>query len=213
MFKESCRLIHAGWVLIFCSFSLAVFKGKRKTLNKRVTYNMQILLVIWDICRVWSIFYSGFNYYGFVSHESKPLLSITLRALFFFLSTQISDFIGSLSRLLKVNDSIFMQLKPQGPFIHGVWKIKISSAIEIILQIVVVLSRSHVWLFATSWTVAPLVTWTVGSSVHGASQARILEWVAISFSRGFSWPRDQTRVSCIGRWILYHWATRAAPVV
>ena len=49
-----------------------------------------------------------------------------------------------------------------------------------------------------------------GSSVHGISQARILEWVAISFSRGSSWPRDQTCVSCIGRWILYHWAIREA---
>ena len=49
-----------------------------------------------------------------------------------------------------------------------------------------------------------------GSSVHGILQARILEWIAISFSRGSSWPRDQTLVSCIsciGRWILYYWAT------
>ena len=36
-----------------------------------------------------------------------------------------------------------------------------------------------------------------GSSVHGISQARILEWVAISFSRGSSKPRDGTRVSCL----------------
>ena len=46
-----------------------------------------------------------------------------------------------------------------------------------------------------------------GSSVHGIFQARILEWVAISFSRGSSWPRDQTWVSCvscIGRQVLYH---------
>ena len=35
------------------------------------------------------------------------------------------------------------------------------------------------------------------SSVYGILQARILEWVAISFSRGSSWPRDQTRVSCV----------------
>ena len=34
-----------------------------------------------------------------------------------------------------------------------------------------------------------------GSSVHGISQARILEWVAISFSRGSSWPRDGTQSS------------------
>ena len=46
-----------------------------------------------------------------------------------------------------------------------------------------------------------------GSSVCGISQVRILEWVAISHSRGSSWPRDWTQVSCIGRKILYHWAT------
>ena len=36
-----------------------------------------------------------------------------------------------------------------------------------------------------------------GSSVHRISQARILEWLAVLFFRGFSWPRDQTRVPCI----------------
>ena len=50
-----------------------------------------------------------------------------------------------------------------------------------------------------------------GSSFHGISQARVLEWVAISFSRGSSLPRDQTHISCIGRWVLYCWATREAP--
>ena len=46
-----------------------------------------------------------------------------------------------------------------------------------------------------------------GSSVHRIFQARMLELVAISSSRGSSWHRDQTRVSrisCTGRWILYH---------
>ena len=42
-----------------------------------------------------------------------------------------------------------------------------------------------------------------GSSVHGISQARILEWIAISFSRGSSQPRDQSRVSSIARCIPY----------
>ena len=49
-----------------------------------------------------------------------------------------------------------------------------------------------------------------GSSVHGVSQARKLEWVAISFFRGSSQPRDWTQVSCvscISRQILDHWAT------
>ena len=51
-----------------------------------------------------------------------------------------------------------------------------------------------------------------GSSVHGISQARILEWVATSFSRGSSWLRDQTHVSCIGRRIPYPWVTWEAPL-
>ena len=46
-----------------------------------------------------------------------------------------------------------------------------------------------------------------GSSVHGVFQAKVLEWVAISFCTVSSQPRDRTHVShvsLIGRWILYH---------
>ena len=43
-------------------------------------------------------------------------------------------------------------------------------------------------------------------TVYEIFQERILEWVAISSSRGSSQPGDLTWVSCIGRWILYHWA-------
>ena len=48
------------------------------------------------------------------------------------------------------------------------------------------------------------------SSVYGIFQARILERVAIFYSRGSSRLRDQTHISCVpcfGRWILYHCAT------
>ena len=49
-----------------------------------------------------------------------------------------------------------------------------------------------------------------GSLVHGILQARILEWVAILFSRGSSWPRYGTPVShTAGRFFIY-WATRGA---
>ena len=50
-----------------------------------------------------------------------------------------------------------------------------------------------------------------GSSVHGILQARILEWVAIFFSRGSSWPRDRTWVSWIAGRSFTMWATREAP--
>ena len=49
-----------------------------------------------------------------------------------------------------------------------------------------------------------------GSSVYGILQARILEWVAIPFSRGSSWTRDQTWVSCIAGRFFTIWATREA---
>ena len=48
------------------------------------------------------------------------------------------------------------------------------------------------------------------SAIHGIFQARILEWAAISFSRGSSQPRDQTRVSCIADRYFTVWATREA---
>ena len=59
---------------------------------------------------------------------------------------------------------------------------------------------SHI-SFSTPWTAAHQ------ASCPLISQARILEWVAISFSRRSSRPRNQTCISYIGRWVLYHWAT------
>ena len=54
----------------------------------------------------------------------------------------------------------------------------------------------------------------LGSSVHGILQTRILEWVAISSSRGSPWPRDWTCVCFIfiGRRILYQWGTLGSPI-
>ena len=48
------------------------------------------------------------------------------------------------------------------------------------------------------------------SSIYGIFQARVLEWIAISFSRGSSWPRNQTRVSLIAGRRFIVWATREA---
>ena len=66
-------------------------------------------------------------------------------------------------------------------------------------------SLSRVQLFATLWSIAH-----AGSSVHGIFQARILEWVTISFSRGSSQPRDWTQVSHIAGRCFNLWATREA---
>ena len=57
------------------------------------------------------------------------------------------------------------------------------------------LEINSVQLFVIPWTVAP-----PSSSVHGILQVRRLEWVAISFSRASSWPRDGTHISCLAGW-------------
>ena len=60
-------------------------------------------------------------------------------------------------------------------------------------------------------TLCDLMDWSPpGSSVHGISQARTLEWVAISFSRESSWPRDWIQVSDTAGRFFTIWATREA---
>ena len=57
------------------------------------------------------------------------------------------------------------------------------------------------------------VDWSLpGSSVHGILQERILEWVAIPFSRGSSQSRDQSLVSCTAGIFFTVWVTREAPL-
>ena len=62
---------------------------------------------------------------------------------------------------------------------------------------------SHVQLFCDPMGYSP-----PGSSIHGISQARILECIAISFSRESAWTRDQICVSCISGGFFSHWTTR-----
>ena len=74
------------------------------------------------------------------------------------------------------------------------WKVKVKSF-------------SRVRLLATPWTAAHQAPPSMGFSRQEYWSGVLLEWVAISSSRGSSQPRDWTHiswVSCIGRWILYH---------
>ena len=70
--------------------------------------------------------------------------------------------------------------------------------------------------FSHVWFCDPMDYSLPGSSVLGILQARILEWVAISYSRGCSWPRSRTHVSylsLIGRRFLNHWHHLGSPVL
>ena len=65
-------------------------------------------------------------------------------------------------------------------------------------------------LLSRVWLCNPMDCSPPGSSVHRILQARILEPVAISFSRRSSWPRDRAWVSCIAGGFFTIWATRQA---
>ena len=78
---------------------------------------------------------------------------------------------------------------------------------HLLFLFVVIYSLSHVQFLCD-----PRDCSLPGSFVHGVSQARIQEWVAISFSRGLSHSKDQTRVSCTaGAVNLYHWTIGEVP--
>ena len=88
-------------------------------------------------------------------------------------------------------------LNPPGPvivFYKGKWGKKVKGLVTL-----------STWLFATPWTAARQASLSMGFF-----QAKILEWVVISFSRGSSPPRDQTRVSCTADRLFTVWAPREA---
>ena len=79
---------------------------------------------------------------------------------------------------------VFLHSYPESFFLFNmcVWKKKMCVCTQWL---------NHVWLCNAIGCSPP------GSSVHGISQTRILEWLAISSSRGSPWPRDWTHVPCI----------------
>ena len=73
-------------------------------------------------------------------------------------------------------------------------------------------SREKVKVADLCWVLCNLMDCILlGSSVHGILLARILEWVAISFSKRSSWSREWTWVSCTAGKFITVWATREAP--
>ena len=90
---------------------------------------------------------------------------------------------------------------------------KILSIVSCVMQQVIVDYLSYTWkvkvLVAQSCPTLcnPMDYRPPGSSVHGILQTRILEWVVTAFSRGSSWPRDWTQLSCIAGRFFTMWVT------
>ena len=89
------------------------------------------------------------------------------------------------------NKKFSSELKGQTDQGHKGFMSRVQKKKNPVTFVVAVYSLSHVWLFVIQWS-------PPGSSVHGISQTRILEWVAIYYSRGSSQLRDQTHISCTG---------------
>ena len=96
------------------------------------------------------------------------------------------------------NGNLLQYFCLENPMDRGAWRATVHG-----------IAKSQTWL--RDWTELTLNDTMdcslPGSFVHGISQARVLECIAISSSRGSSQPKDPTLVSCIDRQVLYHWAT------
>ena len=99
--------------------------------------------------------------------------------------------------ILESTDRVFLQMR-------DIWV----SCLATLNTCVVVVSHSVV-----SNSLQPMNCSPPGSSVHVILQARILKWVAISFSRGSSQPRDQTWVSCTAGRFFTFWATTCVWII
>ena len=88
---------------------------------------------------------------------------------------------------------------------------KIRKGMHLVCSFILQISRGYSEVAQSCPTLCnPIDCSLPGFSIHGVFQARVLEWVAFSFSRGSSWPRDQTQVSCIVGRRFTLWATREA---
>ena len=87
---------------------------------------------------------------------------------------------------------------------HNMKTRQLTGTLRVLSSCACVRSVARLCLFVTPRDCSP-----PGSSVHGILSARILEWVAIVSSRGSSWPRDRTHISCISCWQVNSlpWAT------
>ena len=94
-----------------------------------------------------------------------------------------------------------MDCSPPGSSVHGIFQARV-----LVSPYMCVCSVAQSCLTLCD----PMACKPPGSSVYGIFQTRILEQVAISYFRESSGPRNKLKslwVSCIGKWILYHWAT------
>ena len=173
-------------------------KGVRGTFRSRsITPSHSAICLVLDILSSWYTYHKSFKYQldPWVIRIRRKCTSPISWILWSLYSQQA----GSLS-----SKSVY----------HAVWFGKYDhcspaqlSKLYHVLTICYILCWCHVHAQLCLTLCNPMGCSPPGSSVHGIFQARILELVAISYSRGSSWPRDRTCVSWIARQILYHCIT------
>ena len=99
------------------------------------------------------------------------------------------------------------EAKVQGSDLKDAYYNKLRTLVFFILTISVLAAQSYPTLCN------PIDYSPPGSSVDGILQVRVLEWVAIPFIRGSSWPRDRTWVSCIAGKFFTIWTVREVPIL
>ena len=109
----------------------------------------------------------------------------------------------------------------ENPMDRGAWQAPLHRVTQSRTQLKQLSLHTHISLRSSRSVSRPVVSssvtlWTVGllgASVHGIHQASVLEWVAISYSRGASPHKDRTQVSCIAGKFFTIQATREAHIL
>ena len=136
---------------------------------------------------------------------SAWLLLILFVRLTFTVMAFVIHLFSLLNSILLYRDTVICvsMLALMNIWVISVWAIIHINSINILLSIVLVTQLYPILYNPMDWS-------PPGSSVHGISQVRILEWIAISFSKGSSQPRNRTWVSSITGRFFTNWAMRQA---
>ena len=118
------------------------------------------------------------------------------------------DFMGSFFFLIIIKYISLIEIGQSWFLIYSwsLWKVVFDKGFVIFTHIVIVIATVKVKVTQLCLILCDLMDCTV----HGILQARILEWVAVPFSRGSSQPKDRTQVFCIAGGFFTVWAAREA---
>ena len=159
-----------------------------------------MILVFWMLSFKPTFLLSSFT---FIKRLFRSFLVLFVSSL----KKRLFQLFSPLSSVIRVASSVYQRLLI---FLLAILIPACASSSPVFLMMYSAYKLNKVKLLSCVWLWNPMDYSLPGSSIHEIFQARALEWVAISFSRGSSRPRDRTLVSHIAGRCFNLWATKEA---